>query len=127
MTTNFHSTALQDMYQTHEEARERELTVTPRYSLEQRRVGGREWSIHPTGKQWVNYYTETQCGKDDVDTVRRVRGSLDPGNSPVDRQAAVRMLAKQVRDGHPDMTKEFLILLGDHDEHVRRLSFDALR
>ena len=87
-------TTEEDMYQTHDKARERELTVTPRYSLEQRRVGGREWSMHPTGKQWVSYFSETQCGKDDVDTVRRVRRNLGPDNSPVERQAAVRMLGE---------------------------------
>ena len=114
------------MYQTHEEARERELTVTPRYSLEQQRVGGREWSHNPTGKQWVSYFSETQCGKHDAPTVTRVLRNLEPGNAPVERQAAVRMLAKQVREGHPEMTKEFLGLLQDHDMHVQRLALEAL-
>jgi len=119
-------TTEESMYQSHEEARERELTVTPRYSLEQQRVGGREWSHNPAGKQWVSYFSETQCGKDDAPTVTRVLRNLNPDNPPVERQAAVRMLAKQVREGHIEMTKEFLGLLQDHDMQVQRLAFEAL-
>jgi len=115
-----------DMYQAHEGVFEKELTVTPRYGLERKRVGGVEWAQHAMGKQWVHYHNETEVKNNGPDTIRRVRDSLDPANTPVQRQAAVRMLAQQVRAGEKAMTNFFIELLSDDDKVVQRLALEAL-
>jgi HEAT repeat protein len=121
-----HVSSEEDMYQSHDTIFERELTVTPRYGLERKRIGGVEWGQHAMGKQWVQYHTETQVKHNDPDTVRRVRDSLDPANTPVQRQTAVRMLAQQVRAGDATMTPFFIDLLSDDDKVVQRLALEAI-
>ena len=116
----------EDMYQSHDAIFERELTVTPRYGLERKRIGGVEWGQHAMGKQWVQYHTETEVKHNNPDTVRRVRDSLDPANTPVQRQSAVRMLAQQVRAGDATMTPFFIDLLSDDDKVVQRLALEAI-
>jgi len=117
------------MYMSHDLEKETDRTVTPRYSLERTRVGGVEWAQQPVGKQWLHYYTETAVKYDDSDTLRRVRTSVDHTNlenAPIERQKGVRMMALQVRQGHAQRTEEFIGLLSDPDEDVRRLCLDAL-